>query len=305
MWLVLAFVSASLLGLYDVFKKRSLQGNAVLPVLAVNTAFCCLIFLPLIILSASGIVHNGESAYIPQGEAKAHFYVIVKSFIVLSSWICGYYAIKNLPLTIVGPINATRPVMTLVGAMVIFGERLTPWQWTGVTIACISFFLLSRSGKKEGINFAHNRWILLLIAAAMLGASSGLYDKHLMMPVADGGLGLNPLFVQAWYNTYQAFIMLPVIILIWLPKRNSGDRFEWRWTIPLISVFITLADLAYFFALSQDGSMISIVSMVRRSSVIVSFLFGAFLFREGNLRSKAIDLLLVLLSMVCLCIGAE
>lgn len=305
MWLLLAFISASMLGLYDVFKKRSLQDNAVLPVLALNTAFCCIFFMPLIILSACGTIQTGATAYIPHAEFKAHAYVIVKALIVLSSWICGYFAIKHLPITLVGPINATRPVMTLVGAMVVFGEHLNGWQWTGVTIACISFFLLSRSGKKEGINFVHNKWIMLLVAAAILGASSGLYDKHLMMPVSEGGLGLNPLFVQAWYNTYQVAIMLPVVVIIWLPKRKKGDIFKWKWTIPLISVFITIADLAYFLALSQDGAMISIVSMVRRSSVIVSFLFGAFLFRESNLRSKATDLALILLSMVCLCIGTE
>lgn len=305
MWLFLAFISASMLGLYDVFKKRSLQGNAVLPVLAINTIFCCLFFMPLIVMSACGVVQASDSYYIPQATTQAHIYVIIKALIVLSSWICGYFAIKNLPITLVGPINATRPVMTLIGAMAVFGEQLNGWQWAGVTIACISFFLLSRSGKKEGISFAHNRWIMLLLAAAILGATSGLYDKHLMMPASEGGLNLNPLFVQAWYNTYQACIMLPVIAIIWWPHRKNGDRFKWKWTIPLISIFITMADLAYFLALSQDGAMISIVSMVRRSSVIVSFLFGAFLFHESNLRSKAIDLILILLSMVCLCIGNE
>ena len=49
--------------------------------------------------------------------------------------------------------------------------------------------------------------------------------------------------------------------------------------------------------------MISIVSMVRRSSVVVSFLFGAMVFREKNLKSKAIDLFLVLISMLFLYLG--
>ena len=72
---------------------------------------------------------------------------------MLSSWTFGYFGMKHLPLTIVGPINATRPVMTLVGALLIFGERLNVYQWIGVLMAIISFFMLSRSGKKEGIDF--------------------------------------------------------------------------------------------------------------------------------------------------------
>ena len=50
-----------------------------------------------------------------------------------------------------------------------------------------------------------------------------------------------------------------------------------------------MADFAYFYALSLPGAMISIVSMVRRGSVLVSFVCGAVLFRERNLKAKAID----------------
>ena len=63
----------------------------------------------------------------------------VESVIVLSSWILGYFGMKNLPITIVGPINATRPVMVLVGALVVFGERLNFYQWIGVLMAVFSF----------------------------------------------------------------------------------------------------------------------------------------------------------------------
>ena len=97
--------------------------------------------------------------YVPSAGWEVHKFIILKSFIVLSSWTFGYFGMKHLPLTIVGPINATRPVMTLVGALLIFGERLNVYQWIGVLMAIISFFMLSRSGKREGIDFKHDKWI--------------------------------------------------------------------------------------------------------------------------------------------------
>ena len=303
MWLFFAFISAALLGFYDVFKKRSLRDNAVIPVLFINTLLCSSFFLPLIVGSLLGGFSLGEIGFIPTCGWREHGYVILKSLIVLSSWICGYFAIKHLPLTIVGPINAGRPVLTLVGALLIFGERLNAWQWAGVLLALFSFFLLSRSGKKEGINFVHNRWIFLLATAAVLGACSGLYDKYLMAPVANGGVGLDKLFVQGWYNVYQAIMMAAVLIFLWYPVRKKTTAFNWRWSIVFISVFLTAADLAYFYALSQPAAMISVVSMVRRSSVLVSFLFGALVFHEKNLKAKAFDLFLVLLGIICLYIG--
>lgn len=291
-WVLLAFGSAALLGFYDVFKKRSLRGNAVIPVLFLNTLICSLLFIP-------------AALHAPFGGWAVQRWLVLKSFIVLSSWLCGYFGIKHLPLTLVGPINATRPVMVLVGALLLFGERLNGWQWAGVALAVLSFFLLSRSGKKEGIDFRHNRWVALIVLAAVLGAVSGLYDKFLMAPVASGGLGLNRLTVQAWFNFYQCIIMGILLLVLWRPRRRSTTSFHWDWCIPLISLFLSAADLCYFYALSADGAMISVVSMIRRSSVVVSFLVAALAFRERNLRSKAVDLLLVLLSMVCIYIGSR
>jgi drug/metabolite transporter (DMT)-like permease len=303
MWLLFAFLSALLLGCYDVFKKRSLINNAVIPVLLLNTFICALIFAPSIVGSQLGVIKPCDLLYIPMGRLSDYLYVTVKALIVLSSWICGYYSIKHLPLTIVGPINATRPVLVLVGAMLIYGERLNLWQWVGVLLAIISFYLLSRSSKQEGIKFQENKWVGLLLLAALLGASSGLYDKFLLQPVDQGGLGLQALFVQGWYNIFQFVIMLLIAYLIWWKKRHYTTKFVWRWEIVCISLFLTLADMAYFYALNDSDAMISVVSMVRRGSVIISFAFGYFLFKEKNVKSKLFDLLLVLLSMICLYLG--
>ena len=236
-----------------------------------------------------------------------HKWIILKSVIVLLSWVFGYFAIAHLPLTIVGPINATRPVMTLVGAMVVFGERLNVWQWIGVIFAIISLFLLARSGKKEGIDFKHNKWILFLLLAALMGTCSGLLDKYLMASPENGGVGMDRMLAQSWYNIYQC-LMMAIVLLIYLYKRKGGTdtqvKFSWKWSILLISIFLSMADFAYFYALSLPGAMISIVSMVRRGSVIVSFLCGALLFREKNLKAKALDLCLVILGMIFLWIGS-
>ena len=185
MWLLLAFTSALLLGLYDVAKKQALRDNAVLPVLLLNTLFSSLLFLPTI-----------------------------------------------------------------------------------------------------------------LSTAAVLGAASGLYDKFITRR-------LDPVFVQSWYTFYQFWMMSAAVLLIWWPRRRRTTPFHWSWAIPFISLFLSAADLCYLYALSDSEAMISVVSMIRRGSVVVSFGFGALLFRERNLRAKAIDLALILVGMVFLWIGSR
>lgn len=305
MWLLLAFLSAFLLGFYDVFKKMSLKGNPVIPVLFLNTLFCSLFFAPFIVLSYKTEMLDGSLFHVASGGFEQHRWIILKSLIVLSSWVCGYVAMKNLPITIVGPVNATRPVMVLVGAMLVYGEHLNMWQWIGVLLAILSFFLLSRSGKKEGIRFAHNRWVYFLVSAAVLGAVSGLYDKFLMAKPENGGVGLDKMMVQSWFNIYQCVLMGGALLVSRLFDKTGGTPFQWRWSILGISLFICMADFAYFFSLSHDGAMISMVSMIRRGSVVVSFLFGAMIFREKNLKAKAFDMFLVLLGMLCIWIGSR
>ncbi len=298
-------MSAAFLGVYDSLKKKALKDNAVIPILFLNTLFSSLVFLPFIVLSGTTQVLDGTIFHVASGGWEMHKYIVLKALIVLSSWVLGYFGMKHLPLTIVGPINATRPVMVLVGALLVFGERLNGWQWIGVLLAIASFFLLSRSGKKEGIDFKHDNWIYMIVGAAVLGAVSGLYDKYLMAPAESGGVGLDRMMVQSWYNIYQCFMMLAMLMLLWWPKHKQTTPFHWDWAIIGVSLFLSTADFVYFYSLSLPDAMISIVSMVRRGSVIVSFLFGAMFFREKNLKAKAFDLALVLLGMIFLYIGSH
>lgn len=335
MWLILAFISATFLGFYDASKKAALKNNAVLPVLFLNTVFSTLIFSPFLIdyiggfgwfsgtlldtapfhcndeildnqqiTTSSSLLYTGRSINNSLSISdlsitlKAHLMVIFKACIVLTSWICGYFGLKHIPLTIVGPINATRPVMVLVGAMLIFGERLNLYQWAGVLLTIVSIFLMSRSSKKENIDFKHNKWIWCVAAAAVTGAISGLYDKHVMSV-------LNPIFTQSWFNFYQMLIMTVICAVIWYPTRAKTTPFRWNWAIPLISIFICIGDFAYLTSLNDPSSMISVVSLVRRSSVIISFACGVLIFKERNLRAKIIDLGLILLGMAFIWIGTN
>ena len=304
MWLLLAFVSATLLGFYDTSKKAALKDNAVLPVLFLNTLFSTIIFSPFILDVVVGndwFAGTSLETAPYQGEGnmlKAHLMVVVKAVIVLTSWIAGYFGIKHIPITIVGPINATRPVMVLVGAMLLFGERLNLCQWIGVLLSMLSIYLMSRSSKKENIDFVRNKWMWCVAIGTIMGAVSALYDKFIMTE-------LSPLFVQSWFNLYQFIMMFIILMVVWYPTREKTTRFHWSWAIPLIAVFVGAADFTYFNALSMEDSMISVVSLIRRGSVLISFACGVIIFKERNLKAKIVDLLLILIGMIFVYFGSR
>lgn len=279
-WLILTIASAFLLGFYDYFKKVALQNNAVMPVLYGSICAGAIVWLPFVIWSAiSPETLPFEFLHVTNLDGHAHFLLFLKSLIVGASWLCGYIGIKSLPLSIATPIRATGPLWTILFAILFFNESPTPKQYLGVAIILAAFFAFTFVGRREGIHFHRDPLVFLMIGATLLGAGSSLYDKFLLQTAA-----IPPGAVQAWFTIYLAVILLPAM-MVWIRSKNRHP-FHWHWAIPTIGLTLLAADFLYFTAIAQPDALISLISPARRTSVIVSFLLGIFLFKEKQLLAK-------------------
>ncbi|MCE5340096.1 MAG: DMT family transporter [Planctomycetaceae bacterium] len=285
MWLYLGVFSALFLGFYDISKKHSLRQNAVLPVLLYSCLTAAVIFLPFIILSYTHPnLMSGSGLYVPPITTfSGHWHLFLKSLIVYIAWILSYTALKHLPISIATPIGASAPLWTLLGAVLIFHEHPNAMQYAGLAIMIGSYYLYSIIGSKEGIKFTSDKWVAFIFAATLVGTLSGLYDKHLIQT-----LKYHPLTVQAWFFVYLVVLFAPTV---WL-SRFYGQKipFIWRWSIPLIGIFLIVADFAYFRALTYQGSLIAMLATLRCSCVVISFLGGILLFKELRPAYKAVAL---------------
>lgn len=299
MWVLLALISAVILGLYESLKKISVHKNAVLPVLFGSVTSGACIVVPIIAGSfLFPDTFRNIHLYVPAISANDHLLILLKSTIVISSWLFAFHALKHLPLTLATPIQATGPIWTLGGAILIFQEDLNLLQWVGVSTTLIFFYLLSTAGKLEGIDFRKDKWIFFIIAGTLLSAASGLYDKFIIRKI-------DRLAVQAWFSVYQLALMFPAIALFrWRKPFAERPVFQWRWSIPAIAFFLLAADFAYFYALSFPDSMVSIVSALRRGGVLISFTIGAVLFKERNIRTKGVYLIGILAGILIISLGS-
>jgi drug/metabolite transporter (DMT)-like permease len=281
-WLLLSIASAFLLGLYDYFKKVALHRNAVMPVLFGAVSAGALVWLPFVIWSALAPESlPAEMFHVTDLTWRVHALLFAKSALVGASWLCGYYGLESLPLSIASPIRATAPLWTILMAIAFMGEKPNARQWAGMTVILVSFFAFTAVGRREGFRFEADKSILLIVLATLLGAASALYDKHLLQQES-----LAPAVVQAWFSIYTALLMIPPMLL-WLMKCERS-AFRWRWTIPVIGLTLLLADFLYFTAIAQPDAMISLISPVRRTSVAVSFLLGIVLLRETRVLAKSL-----------------
>ena len=301
MWVVLSLISAVLLGFYDIFKKQTVVGNAIIPVLFYSTMISAALFVPFVLLSQfKPYVFEGDfmqKLFIEPLTARQHLLVFGKTSIILCSWMFSYSAMKHLPITVVGPVNQLRPAISVVLLFLVFQEQLTVVQWIGVVLAIVSFYLMNRSGKLEGIDFRSNKWVYMLLGSAILVALSGVYDKFLLSKE-----NISPSTIQAWYTLYDFLMMAVLFFLVWYPKREK-QPFEWRWGIVAMAVFVTVADVIYLTGLKQEAAVVVIIPLILYGvRLLVSFVYGIFGFKEKNIRSKIIPLLMVLAALVCLCI---
>ena len=308
-WVLLAFVSSLCLGFYDISKKIALRDNSVVDVLTASIVISSAILaFPLLLSRLAPEIAADSFYYVPQLDLRGHLLTIVKSGIVLSSWICAYLALKHLPISVVSPWQATRPMWTLIGALLIFGERLNGWQWVGVTLAIGSIFAFSigqHRRNKLSKNKQDKRYYIALALAILIGAASGLYDKYMMRQFHHNA-------VQVYYTCYQAIMMLVVwTIDRYAKRRRTNDKRpktnDQRLTtiipIVLISVFLVISDNVYMLALQDPDSMIAVVSTIRRGGTVIGFAYGLIFLKEPDPWKKLLAMCGILAGLVCLAIG--
>lgn len=279
-WIVASLVSAFFLGCYDLSTKHAVRDNAVLPVLFFANACSAVVWLVLQAGTTLAPHAFPPALHVDTLTGFQHLQLLLKSTIVAASWVCSYFAVKQLPVSLAAPIRATGPVWTLLGATLVLGERPTWLEGLGIVITLASFLGLSVVGAREGIHFRRNRWIWFLGGGTLLGALSGLYDKYLL-----GSVGFTAATVQCWFSIYLALLFLPLAVG-WKLRWWQRQEFQWRGSIVLVSLMLLVADFLYFNALRDPEALVSMVSSLRRGGTLVAFAGGILLFGEVNARAK-------------------
>ncbi len=296
-WVTASLISAFFLGLYELCTKHAVRENAVLPVLFLSTL--CGAAVWIILLAVQALHPNSLPGALQTESLNAiqHLQLALKSVIVAASWLFTYFALKHLPLSLGSPIRAMSPLFTWLGALLFLGERPTLLECIGVLTTLGSFFGLSLIGAREGIRVHRDKWIGFLLAGTVLGATSSLYDKYLL-----GRTRFSVPTVQAWFSVYLLVIFLPFAIG-WQRRWWDRNEFHWRWSIPMIALFLLAADYIYFSALRQPGSLVSIVMSLRRGSTLVGFAGGILIFREAHGWRKLPAVLGILTGIVITVLG--
>lgn len=288
-WISWILLSACFLALYDLAKKASVRSNAVLPVLLCSTVFGGTAFV--LVLALSGRLGSA----VGEIDSSVMLMASAKSLIVATSWIFTFCALRTLPITIATPIRASAPALVFVFALFLYGEVPTMAQAVGMLAVFLGYWTFSWAGRYEGIDFLRNRAVWFAIAGACCSALSSIWDKYVFQVSGAPVEAVQLLFQIGLIAVYASILAVQRLF------RMRHDRFEWRWTIPMVGMLLAVADWLYFNGLAIPGVPISVASLMRRFSVVITFALGAVFFHETNLCRKAVALIMILAGIAMLC----
>ena len=281
--------SAVFLAFYDLAKKASVRDNAVLPVLLTATLSGGAVYV--MVLGAVGGIPAAMDV-----SARDFALIAIKSLIVSTSWVLTYCALRTLPITIATPIRASAPAIVFVVAFFLYGERPTLVQGCGMMLVFAGYWAFGRAGKVEGIDFLRSRAVWLAVGGMCMSALSSLWDKFILQRCA-----IPVETVQFWFQLGLVAVYAMLLAGRRL-MRIERTRFEWRWTVPATGILLAAADWLYFHGLAIPDVQISVGSLMRRFSVVITFVLGAVVFRERNLKRKGTALAAILAGVILLCL---
>ena len=108
--------------------------------------------------------------------------------------------------------------------------------------------------------------------------------------------------VQFWFQIFL-FVVYAIVFLVMKLMRLNEHPFQWRWTMPLVGILLACADWLYFKGLSYPDVPVSVASLLRRVSVVMTFVLGARFFNEKNIWRKALALAVILAGVAILCLA--
>jgi len=134
-----------------------------------------------------------------------------------------------------------------------------------------------------------------MLAATLLSSANALYDKHILV-----NLNLDLASVQA-YSAMQRAGLAACLLPFVLRSVTFNGLLTRNWAITALAVAYVVAEFIYLWSVNSEGALISVISILRRTNLIMVFALSALLLRENNVPQKIVAIGVVLMG-ICLVI---
>lgn len=273
-WVLLTLVFGICKGFREGIKKKALEKSSTFEVLFLYTLLGFLLVIP----TAKDVFSIPWQYY---------FFILIKAGLVFTAWTCSFNSIKYMPVSLYGVMDTSRVVFSTFMGVMFMSESLRLSQITGMILVISGLVLVNINQKSD--TKVKSKYLFLTLVACLFNATSGVLDKWLTKTVSSGQL-------QFWFMLYLT-VMYGLYILFTKTK-VSVKTLKTNYWIVILAVIFVIGDRALFMANANPDSRITIMTLIKQSSVLAAILAGRIMFREKGTLRRVLCALLVVLGIV-------
>lgn len=277
-WYVLVIVSAFLMGISQVWKKKALSHEHTLEFLSafsVTLIIISLILLPLIKLNFSGIYF---------------VYIYLKSLLLSIAAFLFFRLLRHYDLSEMSPLQNLSPVFLLIFSFFLLSEKPSYINIGGVLLIIFSAYFI----ESKHLNFSKHlepfmkKFIIYLFVYLILISLAAVMDKFITKSV------------EIYTYMFFQYIFFGINFLIAAGVQDKGFaptkralKHSWM-AIILATITVFLADILYLTAVVIPATMISLIIPLRRISTVIATIVGGESFHEGHLTVRIVSCLIMI-----------
>ena len=277
MWLTAAVFSAVFAALTAILAKCGIRKTDSDVATAIRTAV-------VLVFSWIMVFISGSAGSISQISAKSLIFLTLSGIATGASWICYFKALSLGDVNKVVPIDKSSTVLTVLLAIICFGEtEHLAVKLIGTALLGVGTLLMVE--KKQTENSASGKgYLLYAVGSAVFAAATSILAKV-------GISGVEPNLATA-IRTAVVLVMAWLIVIIKgkLPQLKTLDKKELGF-IALSGLATGGSWLCYYYAI-QNG-VVSVVVPIDKMSLLPTVIFSYFVFKEKLSKKAALGLTLV------------
>ena len=280
-WILLMIIDAFVISFSEVFKKKALEKNSIFEISAFFTGIAFIIN----IFFSKDALWIGYT-YLP--------IILLKSIIIVATWLIGIKAIKELQLSIYGIIKVSRIVFTTLLSCLFLGESFSYTTLIGMIIVIIGLILVNITNKNDAVKKKNSINIVILFLISCLGSAvSAIIDKKILLHITISQL-------QFWFYFFLTIFFF--IILFLKEKKIDIKTVKNNYWIILISICLVISDRLLFIVNANSSSQVIIMTILKQLSIVISIIMGKFIFKEKDIFKKLLWSIFIIIGVAIMII---
>ena len=330
-WIACVLLYGVLKGAREIFKKKAMAKSTVIEVLVLYTvlSLVCVIVTTGVEIAVGD---TGAREYLFGLRAGQYGAIAVKSFVIFVAWICGFRALRKMPVSVYAILDMARVVFSALLGILVLRERPSLTQGAGIVLVCLGLFLLrfvkepaeepakkpaepettgtknsepdpaaAKNAESENASpedatvTAPRRRTGFYVFLAMVSCFLNAVSGNMDKVLMRGG-DLSSGQLQLWYMVFLvAFYVIYVLVRKIRLNVRGMLKNPWIWGL---SILFVIADRALFIANGYADSRVIVMTVLKQSCSIVTILGGWLVFREKKIGQKLLCAAVVIAGIV-------